>query len=183
MVHGKKNIDTNIKQANILGGNGRYILPAGQEFLQIPIAECTAENLAFYQCRLMHLGDSVNFESDEELPVTVTTIGEEYVDGYLMNEYKGGGSYLEYHDRPHFHMPLNKDARGYLIIGRKIDGIGTVMSAFQIPYKSGIYMAPWCVHSDAYLVGRYMVIYSKTEKFSTVILRTAKNKLGKIKFI
>lgn len=175
-------IDTDIADANILGGNGRYILPQGQDTITIPIADCTAENLAFYGCHLVNLGDTIKFETNESLPVTITTIGEDYVNGYLMDEQRGGGSYLEYHDRPHFHMPLTCDAGGFLIIGRTIEGIGTAVSAFQIPYKSGIYMAPWCIHSDAYLMGCYMVIYSKTDHFSTVIVRQQDNTLGKIEF-
>jgi len=43
-------------------------------------------------------------------------------------------------------------------------------------------MAPWAIHSDAYLTGRYLVIYSATPEFSTVIPRQQNGDLGRIEF-
>ncbi|WP_216613853.1 hypothetical protein [Vibrio mediterranei] len=175
-------IDLTIPDANILGGNGSYTLPDGDSSLDIPIAEATAENISYYGCKLVKWGDVVSFESTGNLPVTITNIGETYAEDYLLKAEHGGGTYLEKHDRPHFHMPIDKFASGFLILGKEIDSVRE-LSAFQIPYGYGIVMAPWTIHSDAYLVGRYMVIYSATPEFSTVILRKKNRGLATINFV
>lgn len=175
-------VDLTIRDANILGGNGRYILPEGEEELVVPVAPATAEHLAYYGSQLLKLGEVTRFVSRDNLPVTITSVGRDYPEGYLLRPEKGGGAYLEVHDRPHFHMPLEEDAGGYLIIGKRdADGVQRV-SAFQVPFGYGIHMAPWAIHSDAYLVGRYMVIYSATPEFSTVILRKADGSLAPVAF-
>ncbi|MCV2892715.1 hypothetical protein [Lentibacter sp. XHP0401] len=168
--------------SNILGGNGRYVHSSGKTEIVIPVAETTAEHLAYYGSWLVKSGNPVRFESTGNLPVTVTSVGHDYPQNYLLREELGGGAYLEVHDRPHFHMPLEHNNGGYLIIGKMgDDGIKRV-SAFHIPYGYGIHMGPWVIHSDAYIIGRHLVIYSATPEFSTVILRDAENELTSIKF-
>ncbi|MGY0399976.1 MAG: hypothetical protein ACWIPH_08635 [Ostreibacterium sp.] len=175
-------IDVINSDANILGGNGCYTLPKGNDFLTIPICKTTPEYLAYYGCQLVRIGDYVTFESNENLPVTITSVGDKYVDDYLLNPNLGGGAYLEVHDRPHFHMPMDIKSKGYLIIGKNNNGEKEI-SAFQIPYGFGVLMSPWSIHSDAHLIGRYMVIYSNTKKFSTVIIRKSNGDLSKINFL
>ena len=175
-------VDLLIKDANILGGNGRYILSEGVASLVIPVAETTAEHLAFYGCHLLALGDKTRFNTQHNLPVTITSIGKEYVAGYLQNEEKGGGAYLEVHDLPHFHMPLDESAGGYLIIGKQGPDHTRYVSAFRVPFGFGIHMPPWAIHCDGYLVGRYMVIYSATSSFSTVIVRKNNGLIAPITF-
>ena len=175
-------IDLTLQDANILGGNGRYILEDKATALKIAIAETTAEHLAYYDCHLVKIGEAVKFTTNANLPITITSVGKDYTEGYLLHPDKGGGSYLEMHDRPHFHMPLTENCRGYLVIGKRHkNGIDEV-SAFKIPYGYGIHMAPWAIHTDAYLIGTYMVIYSATPKFSTVIVRQKTGDLAKILF-
>lgn len=177
-----KDVDLSTKDANILGGMGSFFLPDGDDELVIPVAPATPEHLAFYGCRLIKVGEVLSFDSSGNLPVTITSIGERYVESYLMDQDKGGGTYLEVHDRPHLHMPLNKDAGGYLIIGKHTQEGGYLISAFQVPFGYAITMAPWIIHSDAYLIGRYLVIYSATPEFSTVILRKKNGELAPIRF-
>ncbi len=175
-------IDMTIEESNILGGNGRYILPKGNDSLVIPVAETTPENLSFYDCHLIALGEVTRFDAMGNLPVTLISIGGDYPRDYLLDPAKGGGVYLEVHDQPHFHMPMNEDASGYLIIGQRDTDKGHCVSAFKIPYGYGVNMAPWAIHCDAYLVGRYMVIYSTTLEFSTVIIRKQDGSLAPILF-
>jgi hypothetical protein len=175
-------VRTVVEGANILGGNGCYTLAAREDTLVVPVAKTTAENLAYYGCSLLRVGDVTSFESTGDLPVTITSVGHNYVKGYLLNESLGGGAYLEVHDRPHFHMPLRADAKGHLIIGRRdTDGTRTI-SAFQVPFGYGIQMAPWAIHSDAHLIGRFMVIYSATASFSTLIVRKEDGALANVSF-
>ena len=164
-------VEHRCSDANILGGNGSYQLDKQDDELIIPIAETTREHLSFYNCRLIKAGEFVIFESSESLPVFTMDIGKDYIEDYLMNPEAGGGAYLEVHNKPHLHMPLNAGASGYLIIGRKSHNEKRIFSAFKIPFGYAVYMPPWTIHSDAQLTGKYMVIYSVASKFSTVTVR------------
>ena len=97
-------------------------------------------------------------------------IGETYVEHYLKVPKLGGATYIEYHDRPHFHLPLNRSASGHMVLGH-FKGNEYILSAFKIPFGYGIYTPPELLHADAYLIGRYMVVYSITEHFSTVLFK------------
>jgi len=179
----ESNIDYENDDANILGGSGRYVLPSGQHALEIPEVEPCPAQLAFYGCRLVKVGDTLSFDTNAPLPVTITTVGKTYVADYLFRKEHGGGEFLEIHDRPHFHMPLDKEAAGHMLIGKtRSDGI-RVVSAFRIPYGYGILTSPWAVHVDSHLVGRYMVVYSVTKHFSTVIIRKSNGELARIKIV
>jgi hypothetical protein len=167
--------------ANILGGLGTLTLD--QTDLAIPLAPTTASALAFYGARLLEVGDTIAFEANQNLPVTVMNIGPNYVADYLHIDGKGCGAFLEYHDRPHLHMPLEDTASGHLLLGRYVDK-HYLLSAFSIPYRHAIYTPPYALHADPYLVGRYLVIYSVTERYSTVVFRSksgglVKTRIGK----
>lgn len=98
-------------------------------------------------------------------------IGKKYVEGFLLNKDKGGGCYLEYHDTPHLHIPLNKDSKGYLILG-KFSKDEVHLSEFSIPYGYAIYTPSLTIHCDGFLVGHYMVLYTITPNYSTALLRS-----------
>ena len=165
------------RQANILGGLGTLTLNASE--LNIPEATPTPEFLAFYDASLFRVGDLLTFESDHNLPVTIINIGQTYVEDYLHVEGQGGGSFIEYHDRPHLHMPLDPKAHGHLLLGLS-DGDDYLLSAFPIPFGHAIYTKPVALHADPYLVGRYLVIYSVTKNYSTVVFRTEAKEVIKV---
>jgi len=91
--------------ANLLGGFGT--LKIKDRVLNIPENLATYENLAYYGAKLVKLDDIFEFETEAELPVTIMNIGSAYVEEYLKIEGLGGGAYIEYHDRPHFHLPID----------------------------------------------------------------------------
>lgn len=171
-------VSVETEQANILGDVG--ILTLDTDKIVIPEAPCTPEMLGFYGGRLLGPGETFEIEANANLPVTRMEIGAGYADGYLHVAAKGGGAYLENHDRPHLHMPLDEDAGGYLILGRKDDsgdgsgnGADYLVSAFRIPYGSAVYTPPEVLHADPYLTGNYLVVYSVTENFSNAVLRAS----------
>ena len=136
--------------------------------LHIPAAPPSEEALAYYGARLIKVGDPLRFETDHNLPVALMDIGATYVENYLTIKEKGGGAYIEEHDRPHLHMPLEDEASGYMLLGCR-DGEDYLLSAFPIPYGTALYTPPYALHADAFLVGRHLVVYSVTEHYSTVI--------------
>ena len=166
--------------ANLLGGFGT--LKIKDRVLNIPENLATYENLAYYGAKLVKLDDIFEFETEAELPVTIMNIGSAYVEEYLKIESLGGGAYIEYHDRPHFHLPIDAEAEGQMIIGHQKDGEYR-LSAYKIPFGYGIYTPPHLLHADAFLVGRYIVVYSVTENFSTVILKSKNNELVDLRIV
>lgn len=162
------------RDTNILGGNG--IFKVESDLLVIPEATTNAESLGFYGAELLKTGQTKIFQSSTNLPLTIMNIGRNYVKGYLLQEKLGGGIYLEYHDKPHFHMPVDQHAGGHLILGKKFKN-HYKLSAFKIPYGYAIYTAPNVIHNDAFLFGRYYVVYSLTKEYSTVIIKNTANHL------
>jgi hypothetical protein len=165
--------------ANILGGFGSFTLGTAETAVAIPEAPATAAMLAWYGAHLVAVGDVLALDATGNLPVTVTAVGESYVDDYVMVEGLGDGFYIEVHDRPHLHMPMDPDAHGHLVFGRNLDGGRYALSGFRVPYGHAVIMSPHIIHTDACLVGRYMVIYSITKDFSTVILHASTGEIAK----
>ena len=165
-------------EASILGTLDEFVLPAGVDRLSTPLLTARPEWVAFYASRLLAHGDIVRFPADAELPVTITTVGATYVDGYLMRPEHGSGTYLEVHNRPHFHMPVGEASAGGYLLGKSVRGDGYKVTAFRIPPSHGIVTGPGAIHNDAHLIGRFVVIYSLTPDFSTAILRRSDGALG-----
>ncbi|MFD2176616.1 hypothetical protein [Veronia pacifica] len=167
--------------ANILGDYGRFYLSEDTDNVEIPVSKATRGALSYYGCQLVRVGEFVRFGGDSALPVTITSVGRSYVDGYLMHPNLGAGAYLEVHNRPHFHMPLDNKTKGALILGKKRADDVIELSAFTIPLGYGVYTPPWVIHADSHLIGNYMVVFSRTEHYSTVLVRRQNNELASIR--
>jgi len=150
-------------EANILGGSRYLVL---DDNLNIPVA--SSNYLWYYGVKIMNIGDVVCFETDcDKLPLFMMDIGCNYVDEYIMK--KGGGVYLEKHERPHFYIRCNTYSSGYLCFGRECNE-GISISAFEVPEGKALYVPNNVIHNDCFLTGKYKVIYSKTDKYETLVL-------------
>ena len=168
-----KNIYT--KESNILGFSGKFI--ANTNTIKIPISK----NYSFFGIKMFKKGDHLNFpDLKTNIPVSYMDVGINYIDEYIMK--KAGGVYLEYHDRPHFHMPLNADSKGYMIIGKVVDD-DLLLAAFNIPFGYALYTPENIVHNDCFLLGQYLVVYSKTKYYSNVIMKNKNNEPVKVEII
>lgn len=167
--------------ANILGGMGSFILKDEQDVI-VPVIEATPQNLSFYNAYILSIGSKIQFESNHSLPVVSISIGENYVDHFLSQEKYGGGEYIEYHDQPHLWAPKSPGCTGHILLGRQ-DNDKLYLTGFRIPFSKAIYISPLTLHSDAYLVGDYLVVYSVTENFSTVLFKKRDGEMLRLKFI
>lgn len=169
------NNNVNKTDCNILGEDGELIIDCASnlKYIDVPSVEASVYNLEYYGCKLIHFGEHLTFETDDEIPITIMKIGKDYVSDYLM---KISGEYLEYHNRPHLHAPYDVNARGYLILGKSIGDLYH-LTAYTIPYGCAIYTPPYVIHSDAHLIGKYMTVYSATPNYSTVILKNKRREL------
>lgn len=155
-------------KSSILGDIGPFI--SQNKIVEIPIAATLPETLSYYGAQLLHKGDRLRFETKVALPLFAMHIGDDYIQDYMLQKRHANGIFLEYHDKPHFHMPLDTHAKGFLILGKKITQELYHLSAFAIPYMSAIYTPPDVIHNDSFLIGKYAVVYSQTDDFSTVRL-------------
>jgi len=172
---------TNIEnEANILGGFCKFEIDLNA--MQIPIQDATENNLLYYGCKLLKINDTIAFNTEDNLPLSIVSVGKNYVNDYILQEQYGGGVYLEYHKNPHFHMPVNESASGGIMLAKQ-NGDAYHISCFRIPYGFATYIPPYTIHNDCFLIGDYYVIYSKSEPFSTCLLRNLQNKIIDISLI
>jgi hypothetical protein len=164
---------------NILGKNQIMKLENSSEII-IPIAETTDQHLAFFGCKLIKNDIPFELKNEIEMPLFQVSIGEKYVEDYLLKDTHGGGFYIERHNTPHYHQSMNENSRGYLILGKQVIN-GILLSKFRIPHECAIYTPSNTYHSDAYLIGDYLVIYNKTDDYNTYVLKTSDNKIIMVK--
>lgn len=167
--------------ANILGGMGMLVLHDNQS-VQIPVVTATRENLAFYNACLLSIDDTLVFETQQDLPLTETTIGSDYVSLYLSQPQGGGGEYIEHHAEPHLWAPKHANCGGHILLGKQEED-QFYFTGFRIPFGHAIYLSPHTLHSDAYLIGDYLVVYTITDAYSTVIIRDESKQLKRLEFI
>eukprot|EP01038_Epipyxis_sp_PR26KG_P013324 gene13324-17855_t len=165
---------------NIFGENS--LLKCEFDLLNIPINECTYENLMYFNCVLVEPDDEpflFQIPLDvRHLPLTYMSVGEEYIEGFIMadKDGKSGCAYLEWHNNPHFHLPISPDCKGYLILGIMLPEKSMIqLGAFQIPFGKAIYMKPYTLHNDCFLVGDYYVVYGNTDDFATGVTVNGNN--------
>lgn len=167
IIDNKEQIKCISIDANILGGFDKLELT--DNIIKIPICYATKENVKYYNCELVEDNESIIFESEKDLPFFTVSIGKDYIKDYIMKKEIGGGVYLEYHNTPHFHTPTDKLSSGFIIIGRKIEKT-IELTGFKIPFGFGLFMPPYVIHNDCFLIGNWNVIYTYAREFSTALL-------------
>jgi len=175
------------EETNIFGKNSMLLVD--RDVVTVPISATTPENLACFGAELITPADTFAFDIPplrDCLPLSKMRVGKDYVGGFIMRDAEdvvGGsdetcfsGVYLERHDVPHFHMPLNDSTRGCLMLGKiekcgdgdgDGDGKKLQLCAFNIAYGTAVYTHPWTLHNDCFLVGEFAVVYASTENFHT----------------
>jgi len=176
-------------ESNILGGLGSLVLENNpEEGTIIPVPKETTQSLLnYYGAVLYKIGDVTKFDlnskgklfDETRIPVTVTSVGENYMQNYIYSD-KAGGVYVEYHRLPHFHMPMNDKCAGQLMLGKQVNDNEFHFSAFKIPFGYAIYTLPGTIHNDCWLLGNYFVCYGCTEEFSTVRILDRKGDVARL---
>lgn len=166
--------DETIKTNNNILGKNSFIL-IEEELIKIPVEVATDEKLNYYLCSLIENGDIFKLNNNCAIQNLNIVVGSNYFKDYILQTELGNGLYIETHDTPHFHQPLNSDCSGYLIIG-KIKKDELILTAFKIPFGKAIYTPPRIYHCDACLVGEYNVIYAITENYKTYLIYNEDNK-------
>lgn len=182
-LHKPKRLKINIKiietletletNNNILGKNSFIIIE--EQLIKIPVEVATNDKLNYYFCNLIENGDVFKLNNNSDIQNLNIEVGSNYFKDYILQTELGNGLYIETHDTPHFHQPLNSACSGYLILG-KIKKDELILTAFKIPFGKAIYTPPHAYHCDACLVGEYNVIYTITENYKTYLIYNEDNK-------
>jgi hypothetical protein len=151
-----------IDEMNVLGFSGEF--KTSQISLIISKIKALQENLDFFGVKILKNGDIFKFETPQTMALTQMTVGKHYVEETLM---KNSGFYLESHDLPHLHIPLNSNSNGYIIFAKKMSAKKYVVNAVKIPVGCAIYTPPNVLHCDAFLIGDFKVCYGVTKNYST----------------
>jgi hypothetical protein len=159
---------------NILGENG--VMYCSSNIYELQAVMANKENLAHYNCELITMDDIFTLNTNQKMHYMEMEIGKNYVKDYIMNPDLGGGVYLEYHSLPHFHFNPYPTNGGYIILGHLVSRNTFELTAFQIPYNTGIYIPPSVIHNDCFLTGNYFVMYDIAPIYSTVLLKQRKTK-------
>ena len=171
-----KNVDNNILGSNhILNTLNRI------EQISIPIAECNSTNLSYYGAKLI-TPERPYFTLDNALPMPLfnMTIGCDYIKDYLIQPGLGNGFYMEKHNTPHIHIPVDNSSSGYYILGTIIDN-SLYATAFQIPVNCAIYTPSNIYHCDAALIGNWNVMYACASQYITYIIHNNDNTIPTLK--
>ncbi len=173
--------------ANILGGYGSLLIAAEEGKLRIPVMDATEETLSYFKAHLLQDGDCFHFQnSRSDFPIFTMDVGVNYVPNYIVKY--GHGFYLEYHETPHYHEPIDEQAGGYYLLAKKVtedDERGMAIfhvAGFRVPLGCAVYTEPNAIHADMTVLGKWRVGYTNAQRFSTVLLRTPLGDLSALEF-
>jgi hypothetical protein len=172
IFHINRNINNEILQNNILGNNSIFYSKVNN--IQIPIIKFTNELLDFFGCRVINEGDVFQLHNKIEMPLFRIKIGINYKNDYLLKEKLGDGFYIETHNTPHIHQPVNMDSHGYVVLAKKVENI-LLLSKVRIPFGKAIYIPSNIYHNDSLLIGEYNVLYTKSDNYQTYLFKNYDN--------
>ena len=139
--------------ANTFGGVGALLLPDG---FNIPTVTATPENVRHYGLQLIENKEVFAVSSRAfEIVMMRYDYSKDYKKDFLMQKYGGGGVFVETHDFPHIHIPVNEKCAGYIVIGKQLSNGKYHFTAFNIPFGFALYTPSYTIHGDGTLVGEY----------------------------
>jgi hypothetical protein len=164
---------------NILGSNSIFQIDAKN--ITIPIEEIKPEYLNYYGVKLIEHNEIFNLNNRLEIALYEMEIGKNYLDDFLVKQNYGNGIYIESHDLPHYYFTNDTESSGYLIIGEQTVS-GFALTGFALGVNKTIYIPPYVYHCDGCLVGKYDVIYGKTENYRTYLIHDREDKVVEVFF-
>lgn len=138
---------------NTFGKMGALLVP---DNFRIPQVVATEDNVKYYGLQLIKNGENLSVRSPEvDIVMMEYDYTSIYRDEFLLKEHGGGGIFVETHEFPHIHIPLNANCGGYIVIGKQIGDNLYHFTAFQIPFGCALYTPSNTIHGDGTLVGQY----------------------------
>lgn len=178
-------LDKNKEQANcgrdasIFGNLGVLAISKEVSVLNIPkmnALEVPETFLRKYGVELISLSqsftlDDVEYEELKTLFLIEYIWDPAYIEEYIMNQFGGGGVFVETHPFPHVFTPLSPKCGGALTLGfDRADGYFDFAS-FEIPFGYTMKVGSNVIHSDAFFVGPYAIALTQTDRANSVLLK------------
>jgi|LakMenEpi03Aug12_release.lakeMendotaPanAssembly.Ray.scaffolds.fasta_scaffold378635_1 hypothetical protein len=175
--HNSANMTTTILTNNILGNNSIFYTKVHN--IQIPIISFSDQLLEFFGCKVINNGDVFSIDNKKEMPFFKVLIGKNYKNDYLLKEGLGDGFYIEKHDTPHIHQPVNINSNGFIVLAKRLENL-LLLSKIKIPFGKALYIPANVYHNDSLLIGEYNVLYTKTDNYQTYLFKTYEDKIVNI---
>lgn len=139
---------------------GLLEIEAGAE-LKLPFFDATTADLSSFKARLVSNITPFSITS-KKLPASdeYRAVSFLYEPGYSNSQVKnGGGLFLETHSFAQTMMPLDKNSKGFVVLGRWTDEKKNNLEliAIHIPFGFTLIIDEGCIHGDATLNGMFMM--------------------------
>lgn len=163
--------------ASIFAGLGALLVP---DDFHIPAVEATPDNVKFYGLTLVTEGDPFTIDSDEyDMALIEYDYHRNYRDDFLTRTEGGGGYFVERHDFPHLHVPLDDACGGYIVIGKQMSERQFAFTAFRIPHRHALYLPSYTIHGDGTLVGNHAITVARNSAKADTVLFYNRNTISK----
>lgn len=167
------------RDASVFGDLGILAISKEVSALNIPKMNALAVPETFlrkYGAELISLNqsftlDDVEYEELKTLFLVEYIWDPTYIEEYVMNQFCGGGVFIETHPFPHVFTPLSPKCSGALTLGfDRADGYFDFAS-FEIPFGYTMKVRSNVIHSDAFFVGPYAIALTQTDRANSVLLK------------
>jgi hypothetical protein len=127
-----------------IAGSSTVTVSTDQVQIRIPVMQATEELLSYYSAHLIQSGDIFKFQTkNTSFGIFTMEVGEHYVAEYIIGS--GVGLYLEHHNEPHYHEPMDKRSGGVYLLAKKIGHCNSKeyhITAFAVNYGTAVYTEP-----------------------------------------
>lgn len=163
--------------ANVFAGLGVLLVPDG---FRIPAVVATPENVKFYGLQLLAKGEAFTLTSTEyDMALIEYDYKKNYRDDFLTQTEGGGGFFVERHNFPHLHIPLDNNCGGYIVIGKQMTQTMFAFTAFNIPHNHALYTPANTIHGDGTLIGNHGITVAKSSAKADTVLFYNKRTISK----
>ena len=154
--------------ANIFRELGVIFVP---DRFRIPVVTATRENVRHYGLTLIEDRQSFEMQSTEfDMILARYRYALNYRRDFLLEVSGGGGYFVETHDFPHLHVPLNPNCGGFIISGKRLADDCYHFTAFRIPYGCALHTPANAIHGDGTIVGEHAIcVATATAEANTVL--------------
>ncbi len=166
------------KNANLFAGMGVILVPGN---LRIPVLTANKKNVQFYGLKLIANQEKF-LVSSQQCPIVLMEYNykHNYRKDFLLQEQGGGGFYIEKHQFPHIHIPLEDSSGGYILVGKQHSATSFSFTAFHIPFGYALYTPSGAIHGDGTLIGRYAITVADPKITADTVLIYCQDTLAKV---
>lgn len=163
--------------ANVFGHLGTLEVSEDIAHLKIPLQNAGEVSRAFLEhfgATLIPVDKDIPYHDKRKVDLICAEydFNEKYIPDYALQIQKGGGIFVETHEFRQFFTPLEKTAKGGIILGKKRDDGFFEFTALEIPFGYTLVIEPNVIHGDSFFKGRYAIALTEVVSADSVLIRT-----------